>query len=73
MDELLKIGDEIYHKTTPSVKWVVEHIDGDQVRCSTLIKESLKQVKETFTKTSIAKCSGPSVTYGNINKRDNRY
>ncbi|UZJ64671.1 hypothetical protein OKW96_20400 [Sphingobacterium sp. KU25419] len=71
--EEFKIGDEVFHKADSTQKWVIEKIDDEKVLCSTLIKETLKQVKETFLKTSIKKCAGLSATFGNSNKRNNRY
>ncbi|MFU1857244.1 hypothetical protein ACK8HY_09525 [Sphingobacterium sp. NGMCC 1.201703] len=59
--ENFNIGDEIYHKSNPSVKWVIEQIDGNEIRCSTLLNDSLKQVKETFLKSSIEKCGDGSM------------
>ncbi|PRD48529.1 hypothetical protein [Sphingobacterium haloxyli] len=69
--EEFKIGDEIFHKSNPSVKWVIESIDGEQVACSTVLKETLEQRKEVFVTTSIKKCADPKTTFININKRDN--
>lgn len=71
--EEFKIGDEVFHKADSTQKWVVEKIDDEKVLCSTLVKETLKQVKETFLKTSIKKCADPSISYGSFSQRDNRY
>ena len=71
--EDFKIGDEIFHKSNPSVKWIIESIDEGKVSCSTLLKDTLEQKKDIFAITSIKKCSNPTVTFGNISKRDNRW
>lgn len=69
--EDFKIGDEIYHKSNPSVKWIIESIDGGKVSCSTVLKDTLEQKKEVFVMTSIKKCADPKITFRNIHKRDN--
>ncbi|WP_313185654.1 hypothetical protein [Sphingobacterium siyangense] len=71
--EEFKIGDEVFHKADSTQKWVIEKIDDEKVLCSTLIKETLKQVKETFLKTSIKKCADRSITFGNSNRRNHRF
>lgn len=71
--EEFKIGDEVFHKADSTQKWVIEKIDDEKVLCSTLIKETLKQVKETFLKTSIKKCADPSITFGSSSRRNYRY
>lgn len=59
-----KIGDEIFHKSNSSIKWIVERISEDEVYCSTVIKENLEQKKEVFSITSIEKCAEPRVIVG---------
>jgi len=71
--EEFKIGDEVFHKADSTQKWVIEKIDDEKVLCSTLIKETLKQVKETFLKTSIKKCADRSITFGNSSRRNFRF
>jgi hypothetical protein len=71
--EEFKIGDEVFHKADSTQKWVIEKIDDEKVLCSTLIKETLKQVRETFLKTSIKKCADPSITFGNSSRRNYRF
>lgn len=55
-----KIGDEIFHKSNSSIKWIIEKIDNDEIYCSTVIKETLEQKKEIFAITSIEKCAKPT-------------
>jgi hypothetical protein len=69
----LKIGDEVFHKSNSSIKWVVEKIDDNEVYCSTVIKETLEQKKEIFALTSIEKCSKrPNIIVGKVT-RNNHY
>lgn len=65
-----KIGDKIFHKSNSSIKWIVERIDNNEVYCSTVIKETLEQKKETFAITSIEKCAEPKIIVGK-RTRDN--
>lgn len=51
--EEFKIGDEVFHKADSTQKWGIEKIDNEKVFCSTLVRDTLKQIKETFLKTSI--------------------
>ncbi|MEN5195546.1 hypothetical protein [Sphingobacterium faecium] len=71
--EEFKIGDEVFHKSDSTQKWVIEKIDDDKVFCSTLVKETLKQVTNTFLKTSIKKCASPSITFGSSSRRNYRF
>lgn len=59
-----KIGDQIFHKSNSSVKWIIERISGNDIYCSTVMKETLEQKKEVFTKTSIEKCAEPQIIIG---------
>lgn len=68
----INIGDKIFHKSNSTITWVVERITDDEVSCSTVIKETLEQKKETFTITSIEKCSEPSF-YVSKRTNNNRY
>lgn len=65
-----KIGDEIYHKSNPTIKWIIEKIDNNEIYCSTVVKETLEQKKEIFTVTSIEKCAEPTI-YVSPKKRNN--
>lgn len=56
-----KIGDEIFHKSNSSIKWIVERISDNEVYCSTIIKETLEQKREVFAITSIQKCAEPKI------------
>lgn len=68
-----KIGDEVYHKSNPSVKWIIERISSEyEIHCSTVIKETLEQKKEVFTSTSIKKCSDTSIYFAK-RTRDKHY
>ena len=55
------IGDEIYHKSNSSIKWIIERISDGEVYCSTIMKDTLEQKKEAFTITSIEKCAIPKI------------
>lgn len=68
----IKIGDEIFHKSNSTIKWIVERIhDGEnEVYCSTVVKETFEQKKETFAITSIEKCAEPTITFSNRTNRN---
>ena len=55
----LKIGDKVFHKSNSSIVWIVERINENEAYCSTVIKETLEQKRETFAITSIQKCAEP--------------
>lgn len=59
-----KIGDEIFHKSNSSIKWIIERISDNEVYCSTVIKDTLEQKKEVFAITSIEKCAEPRIIVG---------
>ncbi|GAB3013788.1 hypothetical protein GCM10027051_16260 [Niabella terrae] len=59
-----QIGDQVFHKSNSSVVWIVESITETEVYCSTVIKETLEQKKETFAITSIKKCAEPRAIIG---------
>jgi hypothetical protein len=59
-----KIGDEIFHKSNASIKWIIERISDNEVYCSTVIKDTLEQKKEAFAITSIEKCAEPNFSVG---------
>lgn len=65
-----KIGDEIFHKSNSSIKWIVERINGEEIYCSTVIKETLEQKKEVFMVTSIEKCAEPRAIVGKRNRNN---
>jgi len=67
-----KIGDNIFHKSNSTVKWVVERIDENEAYCSTIIKDTLEQKKEVFALTSIEKCAEPKI-YVSKRTRNNHY
>lgn len=54
-----QIGDQVFHKSNSSIVWIVESVTETEVYCSTVIKETLEQKKETFAITSIKKCAEP--------------
>lgn len=66
-----KIGDEIFHKSNPTIKWVIERIDNNEAYCSTIIKETLEHKKEIFTLTSIEKCAEPKIIIGKRTRNNN--
>ncbi len=68
--ENINVGDKIYHKSNYSVIWVVEKITEEGVHCSTVIKETFEQKKETFAITSIEKYSSSPI-YISKPKRNN--
>jgi hypothetical protein len=59
-----KIGDEIFHKSNSTIKWIVESVNENEVYCSTVMKETFEQKKEVFAITSIKKCSEPKIIVG---------
>lgn len=59
-----KIGDEIYHKSNSRIKWIIERINGNEIYCSTVMKETLEQKKEVFASTSIEKFAEPKFIIG---------
>lgn len=65
-----KIGDEIFHKSNSSIKWIIERINDNEVYCSTVIRETLEQKKEVFPITSIQKCAEPRVIIGRKPRND---
>lgn len=66
-----KIGDNIFHKSNSTIKWVIERIDENEVYCSTVIKETLEYKKEVFALTSIEKCAETTVIIGKKTRRNN--
>jgi len=66
-----KVGDKIFHKSNSSVVWIIERIEGDEVYCSTVIRETLEQKNENFAITSIEKCAEPRIIVGK--RRRNNY
>lgn len=67
-----KVGDDVFHKSNSTIKWVIEKIDNNEAYCSTIIKGTIEQKKEVFSLTSIEKCSEPKVSIGK-RTRDNYY
>ena len=67
----VKIGDEIFHKSNSTIKWIVERINDseNEVYCSTVVKETFEQKKATFAITSIEKCAEPTITV--FNRKNN--
>jgi len=68
----LQIGDKIFHKSNSSIVWIIERINENEVYCTTVIKETLEQKRETFAITSIQKCAEPRVIVGK-RTRDNHW
>lgn len=66
----LKIGDNIFHKSNPTIAWTVEKIDDKQVFCSTLIKETYEQKEAVFTLSSVEKCAEPRIIIGKRNRNN---
>lgn len=67
-----KIGDNIFHKSNPSIKWTIENIENNQAFCSTLIKETCELKKAVFSLVSIEKCAESGVIIGK-RTRNNYY
>ena len=67
-----KIGDSVFHKSNPTIKWVIERIANNEAYCSTIIKDTLEQKKETFSFTSIEKCAEQTIMVGK-RTRNNHY
>ena len=55
MENNFTIGDEIYHKARPGIKWVVENIDTDILICTTINKDTFETITQRFPYTSIVK------------------
>lgn len=68
----LKIGDNVFHKSNPTIAWTIEKIENNEAFCSTLMKDTYEQKKVIFSLTSIEKCAQPSVIIGK-RTRDNHY
>jgi hypothetical protein len=62
--ETFQVGDKVYHISQPSIHWVIEKIDNKEAFCSTIIKETLEQKKESFSLTSIKKYVHIPATFG---------
>ncbi|WP_367916375.1 hypothetical protein [Leadbetterella sp. DM7] len=58
-----KIGDEVFHKSNSSIKWIIERISENEVHCSTIVKETLELRKEVFTVSSLSKYEEPKITF----------
>ncbi len=56
----IKVGDLVYHKSNSSIAWVVEDIKNNEFYCSTIDKETRKQIKETFSLVSVMKIENHS-------------
>lgn len=67
-----KIGDDIFHRSNSSIKWIIERIDNNEVYCSMITKDTLEQKKEVFAMTSIQKCAEPGLLIGR-KRRNNHY
>lgn len=65
-----EIGDNIFHKSNPTIVWTIEKIDNNDVTCSTLVKDSYELKKAIFTMSSIEKCAKPRITMGNITRKN---
>lgn len=67
-----KIGDNIYHKSNPTIAWTIDKIENNEAFCSTLIKETYEHKKVIFSLTSIEKCAEPTIFIGK-RTRNNHY
>jgi len=68
-----KEGDKIFHKSNPSIAWIIEKIEGNDAVCSTVISETLEYKKHKFSIMSIEKCATNTVIVGGRKKRNNYY
>ncbi|PSK90740.1 hypothetical protein [Taibaiella chishuiensis] len=59
MEEQLKVGDLVFHKSNYTITWVVEEIKDREVGCSTIVAETLEQKKLTFLASSVEKKKTP--------------
>lgn len=59
MEEQLKVGDLVFHKSSYTITWVVEQMDDREAVCSTIIAETLEQKKLSFLLTSLEKKKAP--------------
>lgn len=67
-----KVGDNIFHKSNPTIAWTIEKIDNTEISCSTVLKETYELKKAIFSLTSIEKCAEPRIIVGK-RKRNNLY
>lgn len=70
--EEFKIGDEVFHKSNSSIKWIIEKVFDQEIHCSTLIKETLEYREEVFSVTSIQRYVEPK-TIVVTQRRDNEW
>ncbi len=59
MEEQLKIGDQVFHRSNYTIVWVVESISDQHAVCSTVVSETLEQKKQTFLMSSLDKRKEP--------------
>lgn len=59
MEEQLKVGDLVFHKSNYTITWVVEEINDREVGCSTIIAETMELKKLTFLVSSLEKKKAP--------------
>lgn len=67
-----KIGDCVYHKSNPTIVWIIEKIENNKAFCSTIIKGSNEYKEEIFELTSIMKCDEQRIIVGG-KRRNNHY
>lgn len=62
-------GDKVYHRSDSSIIWVVEEVIGDEVRCSTMNKNTLELKRAKFNEATLSKISnkGGGIFFGKSN------
>lgn len=63
-------GDKVYHRSQPSIIWIVEEVIEDEVRCSTMNKGTLELKKAKFNAVTLTKVSskgGGAILFGKFN------
>lgn len=70
---IFKIGDKVYHTSSPSIHWIIEKIVDNEAYCSTLIKETFEQKKEKFSLSSIKKYEATKIIVSGKTKTNNSW
>ena len=72
-----QLGDKVYHRSDPSIVWVIEKIDKEEAYCSTLLKGSAELKKEKFLFPTLQKINdspnGGIITGIYSNERRNKH
>jgi hypothetical protein len=71
----IKKGDRVYHKTEPSIIWIVEEVlENYEFLCKTFIKETFEEKEKVFSASVISKeATGDRIVFGSNPKRNNHW